>query len=55
MPPFSGLNSIPGLVACLVYSSTLKMEGICFSETSLNFYWTTRHNVPDDTLCLEHL
>jgi hypothetical protein len=32
-------------------SSTLKMEAICFSKTSVETQWTTRHHIPeDDTL-----
>jgi hypothetical protein len=37
--------------ACLMCSSILKMETICFSETPECFYQTTRYHVPevDDT------
>jgi hypothetical protein len=28
------------LLSCLAYSSTLKMEAICSSETSVDFQWT---------------
>jgi hypothetical protein len=29
---------------CMAYSSSLKMEVVRFSETSVNFHQTTRHN-----------
>jgi hypothetical protein len=32
----------------LAYSSTLKMEATCFSETSVDFQQTTRHYIPED-------
>jgi hypothetical protein len=32
----------------LVYSSTLKMEAICSSETSVDFQFTTQPCIPDD-------
>jgi hypothetical protein len=35
-------------VSCLAYSSTLKMEATCSSETSLDFHWTTRRYIPED-------
>jgi hypothetical protein len=35
------------LVSFLAYSSTLKIEATCFSETSVDFQRTTRH-IPDD-------
>jgi hypothetical protein len=31
------------------YSSTLKMEAICSSETSVFFHWTTRHYTAEDS------
>jgi hypothetical protein len=34
------------LVSFLGYSSTLKMEAICSSETSVNFQQTTRRYIP---------
>jgi hypothetical protein len=34
------------LVSCLYYSSTLKMEAAGFSETSADFYRTTRRYIP---------
>jgi hypothetical protein len=36
------------LIFCLGYSSTLKMEASCSSETSVNFQWTARHYIPGD-------
>jgi hypothetical protein len=30
------------LVSCFAYSSTLKMEATCFSETTVDFQLTTR-------------
>jgi hypothetical protein len=37
------------LVTCLADSSTLKMEALCPSETSVNFYRTTQRHIPDDS------
>jgi hypothetical protein len=37
-------------VSCLAYSSNLKLESICFSETSVDFQRTTRHYIPEDRL-----
>jgi hypothetical protein len=36
------------LVSCLVYSSNLKMAGICSSETLVDFQRTTRRYIPED-------
>jgi hypothetical protein len=36
------------LVSCLAYSSTLKMEAKCSSETSVEFQRTTRRYIPED-------
>jgi hypothetical protein len=33
------------LVSCLAYTSTLKMEATCFSETSVAFQRTTRRYI----------
>jgi hypothetical protein len=38
--------------SCLAYSSTLKMETTSYSETSVDFQWTTRHHVPGDSIVL---
>jgi hypothetical protein len=44
------------LVYCSAYSSTLKMEAICSSETSVDFQRTTRRCVPEDSnLLLSYL
>jgi hypothetical protein len=37
------------LVSCLAYSSTLKVEAICSSETSVRFQRTTRRYIPGDS------
>jgi hypothetical protein len=40
------------MVSCSAYSSTLKMEATCFSETSVDFQRTTRRYITEDrTLC----
>jgi hypothetical protein len=33
----------------LGFLSTLKMEAVCSSETSTNFYHTIRHHIPEDS------
>jgi hypothetical protein len=38
------------LISCLPYSWTLKMEATCSSETSVDFYRSTRRYNPGDTL-----
>jgi hypothetical protein len=43
--PCSNLAACIILISCLAYSSTLKMEVTCYSETSINFYQTTRYYV----------
>jgi hypothetical protein len=35
-------------VFCLAYSSILKMEAICSSETSVDFQQTTRRYISED-------
>jgi hypothetical protein len=42
------------LVSCSTYSSTLKMEAICSSETSVNFERTTRHYTPEGSTFHNH-
>jgi hypothetical protein len=37
------------LVSCSAYSSTLKMEAICFSETSVDFQRTTWRYIQEDS------
>jgi hypothetical protein len=41
---FRGACRLPSLVSCLAYTSTLKMEAACASETSAGFQRTTRRN-----------
>jgi hypothetical protein len=36
------------LVSCLAYSSTMKTEATCSSETSVDFLRSTRRYIPDD-------
>jgi hypothetical protein len=36
------------LFSCLAYSSTLKMEATCFSETLVDFQWTTWRYISGD-------
>jgi hypothetical protein len=36
------------LVSCSAHSLTLKMEATCYSETSVNFWQTTQHYIPED-------
>jgi hypothetical protein len=36
------------------YSSTLKLEAVCPSETQVNFYWTTWHNITEDSNLYSH-
>jgi hypothetical protein len=38
----------------LKFSSTLKMEAICSSETSVAFQQTTRHHIPEDDTLQSH-
>jgi hypothetical protein len=57
MLPSSGCASY--LPACLLVfaeliSSTLKIEVICFSETSVNFQRTTRRYIPEDGTLHNH-
>jgi hypothetical protein len=45
------LHSLPlalPLVPCFAYSSTLKREATCSSETSVVFQWTVRRYIPED-------
>jgi hypothetical protein len=42
------------LVFCLAYSSTLKMEATCSSETSVDFQRTTRRYIPEDKTLHNH-
>jgi hypothetical protein len=36
------------LVSCSAYSSTLKMEVACSTETLIDFEWITRRYIPED-------
>jgi hypothetical protein len=38
------------LVTCMVYSSTVKMEAVCSSQTSLNFYQILLCHFPEDSI-----
>jgi hypothetical protein len=62
-PPSSGSKNKPNkkparkqvacralLVSCSAYPSTLKMEAICSSETSVDFQRTTRRYIPEDSI-----
>jgi hypothetical protein len=40
--------------ACFTYSSSLKLEAIRSSETSVNFYQTSRHHIPEDNTVHRH-
>jgi hypothetical protein len=42
------------MVAYFVYFSTLKKEATCSSENSVNFYWTTRRHISQDTTLHGH-
>jgi hypothetical protein len=42
------------LVSCSDYSSTLKMEAVCSSETSVDFQRTTRRYIPQDRTLHNH-
>jgi hypothetical protein len=65
LPPSLGLNSKPSkLAACfmldsyLPYSSTLNMEVIYSSETSVDFHRTTQCFIPEDRtlqICLVYV
>jgi hypothetical protein len=43
------------VASCLTYSSILKMEATCSSETSVDFQLTTRRSVPEDKTFLKIL
>jgi hypothetical protein len=42
------------LVYCSAYPSTLKMEAICSSETSVDFQLTARSYIPEDNSLQKH-
>jgi hypothetical protein len=48
---FGGVRCLPlafTMASCLAYSSTLKMDATCSSETSVDFKRTTRRYIPED-------
>jgi hypothetical protein len=45
----SNKHSLCLLLASLDYSSTLKMEALCSSETSAHFHRTTWRHIPQDS------
>jgi hypothetical protein len=42
------------LFSCSFYSSALKMEAMCSSETSVGFQQTTRRYIPEDNILHNH-
>jgi hypothetical protein len=42
------------LISCLAYSSTLKKEATCTSETSADFQWTALRYIPEDRILHNH-
>jgi hypothetical protein len=42
------------MISCLAYSSTLKIQATCYSETSVDFQRTTRRYIPNDRTLLNH-
>jgi hypothetical protein len=46
----SPLTACVMLVFRLAFSSTLKMEATCSSETLVDFHWTTRRYIPEDII-----
>jgi hypothetical protein len=42
------------LVYCSAYFSTLRMEAICSSETSVDFQWNIRRSIPEDSTLNNH-
>jgi hypothetical protein len=42
------------LVSFPAYSSTLKKEAMCSSETMVDFQWTTRRYIPEDKTLHNH-
>jgi hypothetical protein len=51
---FSACHLLSRLVFCLAYSSILKMEAVCSSETSVEFQRTTRRYIPEDRTLNNH-
>jgi hypothetical protein len=48
------LPPIFALVSCPAYSSALKVEAMCSSETSVDFQRTARHYIPEDSALHNH-
>jgi hypothetical protein len=48
MPTMAILAYFSMFFFCLAYSSTMKVEAICISETSVFFQRTTRRYIPED-------
>jgi hypothetical protein len=42
------------MVSCLDYSSSLEMEAVCSSETSVDFQLTTERYISEDTTIHNH-
>jgi hypothetical protein len=42
------------LVSSSAYSSTLKIEAACSSETSIDFQWTRQRYIPEDRILNNH-
>jgi hypothetical protein len=51
---FSLLATYFMLVSCLAYSSTPRMEGICYCETSAGYQQNTLHYIPEDGTVHNH-
>jgi hypothetical protein len=47
-------RAVSTLVSCSAYFPPLKMEPICWSETSVDFQWTTLHYIPEDNTLYNH-
>jgi hypothetical protein len=53
-PAWACLTHAFTLISCSAYSSTLKMEAICSSETSVEFQRITQRYIPEDST-LHHI
>jgi hypothetical protein len=47
-------KKVANRASCSAYSSTLKMEAMCSSETSADFQRTTRRYIPEDSTLYNH-